>query len=32
MEGCVLNVIENDLPGVVRDRTLLDRVDKIFGG
>ena len=32
MEGSVLNVIEDDLPGVVPDRTLLDRVGKIFGG
>ena len=32
MKSYVLNVLEDDLPGVVPDRTLLDRVDKIFGG
>ena len=32
MKSYVLNVLQEDLPDVVPDRTLLDRVDKIFGG
>ena len=31
MKSYVLNVLEDDLPDVLPDRTLLDRVDKIFG-
>ena len=31
MKSYVLTVLEDDLQDVVPDRTLLDRVDKIFG-